>query len=249
MEETNNMAAQPEAESRKQPIGENEIAEAFTTLTKYINERSHLNRRIVNAEEWWKNNHWERFDSDSSNENDPKPVSAWLFNSVINKHADFQDNYPCPAILPRERSDEPIAKTLSEVVPAILEQNGFDRTYSACSWDKVKTGTGVYGVFWNPEKENGLGDIEIKEIDLMNIYWEPCIDDIQRSRNLFTLELVDRDILEEQYPQLVGQIGEVMFKPQYIYESNLDTSNKAQVIDWYYKKRVVSEVSGIRSVR
>lgn len=249
MEETNNMAAQPEAESRKQPIGENEIAEAFTTLTKYKNERSHLTSRIVNAEEWWKNNHWERFASDSSNENDPKPVSAWLFNSVINKHADFQDNYPCPAILPREKSDEPIAKTLSEVVPAILEQNGFDKTYSACSWDKVKTGTGVYGVFWNPEKENGLGDIEIKEIDLMNIYWEPCIDDIQRSRNLFTLELVDRDILEEQYPQLVGQIGEVMFKPEYIYESNLDTSNKAQVIDWYYKKKVVSEVSGIRSVR
>lgn len=251
MEDTiNTMAQAEESQGSSQPIGENEIEEAYTTLTKYKNERSHLTSRIVNAEEWWKNNHWERFDSDSSNENDPRPTSAWLFNSIINKHADFQDNFPCPAILPREKSDEAIAKTLSEVVPAILEQNGFDKTYSDCSWDKVKTGTGVYGVFWNQEKENGLGDVEIKPIDLMNIYWEPCIDDIQRSRNVFTLELIDRDLLEEQYPQLIGQGGgEVIFRPEYIYESNLDTSNKAQVIDWYYKKKVVSEVSGIRTVR
>ena len=75
-----------------------------------------------------------------------KPVSAWLFNSLINKHADFIDNYPCPAILPREASDEETAKLLSEVVPVILENNGFAKTYNANCWDKPKIGTAVYAV-------------------------------------------------------------------------------------------------------
>lgn len=156
----------------EQPIGTKEIDEALQTLLQYKRDKQALTERIVNAEEWWKNNHWDRFSSDSSNPNDTQPVSAWLFNSIINKHADFMDNFPCPAILEREESDREIAKMLSSVVPVILEQNGFERTYSECSWDKPKIGTGIYGVFWNPEKENGLGDIDIKHMDVINMFWE-----------------------------------------------------------------------------
>ena len=196
-------------EGNELPIGDKEIAEAFERLRKYKDGKSSLEKRVVNAEEWWKNNHWERFASDTSNENDPKPTSAWLFNSIINKHADFQDNFPSPAILPREKSDEETAKILSEVVPVILEQNHYDKTYSECSWDKPKTGTGIYGVFWNPEKENGLGDIDIKCQDIMNIFWEPGIADIQKSKEVFTTELVDAEELEQLYPQTAGKASKV----------------------------------------
>ena len=125
------------------PVNEKTIDDALQTFQKYKEAKDDLTKRIINAEEWWKNNHWERFSSKSGNPNDPQPTSAWLFNSIINKHADFQDNYPSPVILPREESDEQTAKTLSEVVPVIMEQNDFDKTYSECSWDKPKTGTAV----------------------------------------------------------------------------------------------------------
>lgn len=237
-------------EGNELPIGDKEIAEAFERLRKYKDGKSSLEKRVVNAEEWWKNNHWERFTSDTSNENDPKPTSAWLFNSIINKHADFQDNFPSPAILPREKSDEETAKILSEVVPVILEQNHYDKTYSECSWDKPKTGTGIYGVFWNPEKENGLGDIDIKCQDIMNIFWEPGIADIQKSKEVFTTELVDAEELEQLYPQTAGKaskIGEVI-KSEYIYEDNIDTSDKVQVIDWYYKIKRRLDNGGIKTI-
>ena len=173
--------------TERQPIvGKKQIDEAYARLQKYKMGKKALETRIVNAEEWWKNNHWQRFGSESRNGNDPTPESAWLFNSLANKHADFQDNFPCPAILPREESDEETAKILSEVVPVILEQNHFEEVYDACSWDKPKTGTAIYGVFWNTEKENGLGDIDIKCQDIMNIYWEPGIRDIQNSKDIFT---------------------------------------------------------------
>lgn len=237
-------------EQAEKPIGTKEIDEALQTLLQYKRDKQALTDRIVNAEEWWKNNHWDRFSSASSNPNDTQPVSAWLFNSIINKHADFMDNFPCPAILEREESDREIAKMLSSVVPVILEQNGFERTYSECSWDKPKIGTAIYGVFWNPEKENGLGDIDIKHMDVINIFWEAGVEDIQKSRNVFTVEMMDRDLLEEEYPEIKDKTqAEIIYKPEYLYESNLDTTNKVQVIDWYYKKRIRAEVNGIMTTK
>ena len=237
-------------EQAEKPIGTKEIDEALQTLLQYKRDKQALTDRIVNAEEWWKNNHRDRFSSASSNPNDTQPVSAWLFNSIINKHADFMDNFPCPAILEREESDREIAKMLSSVVPVILEQNGFERTYSECSWDKPKIGTAIYGVFWNPEKENGLGDIDIKHMDVINIFWEAGVEDIQKSRNVFTVEMMDRDLLEEEYPEIKDKTqAEIIYKPEYLYESNLDTTNKVQVIDWYYKKRIRAEVNGIMTTK
>lgn len=238
------------AEVKKQRIEKKEIDDAYARLQEYKKGKSSLEKRIVNAEEWWKQNHWERFASDSTNPNDTKPVSAWLFNSLINKHADFMDNYPCPAILPREESDEEAAKILSEVVPVILEQNDFEKTYSLCSWDKPKTGTAIYGVFWNRDKENGLGDVDIEVQDIMNIYWEPGIRDIQESREIFTTSLVDIDILKQLYPHAQEEIkgtGELIHS-EYIHEDTIDTSKKVQVIDWYYKRRMPLKNSGVRNV-
>lgn len=158
------------------------------------------------------------------------------------------DNYPCPAILPREQSDEDTAKILSQVVPVILDQNNFEQVYNDCSWDKPKTGTAIYGVFWNKEKENGLGDVDVKCQDIMNIYWEPGIKDIQRSKDVFTTELMDLDELKEAYPELEDKTvgtGELI-KSEYIYDENIDTSNKVQVIDWYYKKEYCLQLAELR---
>ena len=238
-----------QGEGMDTPIGEKEVEEAYTLLRKYQQGKVNLESRVSNAEEWWKNNHWDRFSADSSNENDPRPTSAWLFNSILNKHADFMDNFPVPAILPREESDEETAKLLSDVVPVILEQNGYEAVYSECSWEKPKTGTAVYGVFWNKDKENGLGDVDIRMVDLMNIFWEPGIKDIQKSRNVFTTDLVDTDLLEMEYPQARGRAmpGE-QIQSKYIYDETIDTSGKTQVIDWYYKKRMRTESGGMRTI-
>lgn len=226
---------------REGPIGDAQIIEAEAILRKYKEGKVNLENRIIEDEEWWKLRHWEQFKTKSANPDDPEPCSAWLFNSVINKHADFMDNYPDPVVLPREKSDEPTAKILSAVIPCIMDQNGFESTYSDICWYKIKKGTGVYGVFWNASKENGVGDIEIKKQDILNLFWEPGINDIQESRNFFSLALVDSDLLEQRYDFLKGRLtsqgpdGKIA---QYYYDDTVDTTGKSVVIDWYYKKNV-----------
>ena len=232
----------------EQRIGRDEIAEAATILTRYKDGKANLENRIVQDELWWEMRHWEAIRHGTKKKGEienaapsPEPTSAWLFNSILNKHADAMDNYPEPVVLPRERSDEASAKTLSSVLPVILEYNDYEQTYSDNWWEKLKHGTAAYGVFWNTEKENGLGDIDIRQIDLLKLFWEPGVTDIQKSRNLFIVELVDEDLLEQQYPDHKGKLhGNAVDVKQYIYDDTIDVSNKSVVVDWYYKVRSAS---------
>ena len=70
-------------------------------------------------------------------------MSAWLFNTILNKHADAMDNQPEPVVLPREEGDADAARVLGEVLPVILEQCGMQRLYSDLWWYKLKAGTGA----------------------------------------------------------------------------------------------------------
>lgn len=222
----------------KLPIGKEQIRKASQILQKYKEGKANLERRLIENEEYWKLNHWSQMSPKHMNQNDPRPESAWLFNSINNKHADAMDNYPEPNILPREESDKAAAKSLSEIVPVILERCGYEDTYSSAWWDKLKGGTAVYGVFWNNNLMNGLGDVDIRLIDMLDIFWEPGIKRLEESRNLFIVELVDNEVLEESYPETVGKLAgsATMNIAQYHYDDAVDTSEKSAVVDWYYKK-------------
>lgn len=224
-------------------IGLNEIKKAQEIFRKYKEGKKTLENRIISNEKWWKMRHWEEMKRDNNtpdtNENDPEPASGWLFNSIIGKHADFMDAYPEPNILPRSSEDQEEAARLSSIVPVVLEQNDFEETYSDTCYYKIKQGTGIYGVFWDSSKLNGLGDISVKQIDILNLYWEPGIKDIQKSKNLFITEAVDNDVLEELYPEAKGKLrSSAVDAPKYEYDDNIDYSEKSLVIDWYYHKNV-----------
>ena len=243
-------------------ITDKDVERGIDLLTKYKDGKSNLESRIVNDELWWELRHWEGIGQSKAKRVDrsgkevkstppqPKPTSAWLFNTIQNKHADAMDNYPEPVVLPREESDEQSAKTLSQILPVVQEYNHFEQVYSDNWWEKLKHGTAAYGVFWDSQKDNGLGDIEIRDIDLLNLFWEPGITDIQKSRNLFIVDLVDNDLLEKEYPELEGkQKGKVIDVKEYIYDDSVDTSEKSVVVDWYYKVKTPSGRTALHYVK
>lgn len=230
---------------RLKVIGVEEIIKARETLQKYKQQKQSLESRVVNNEEWWKIHNWEQIkkkdavkaDRENPNGIETPSSSAWLFNSITNKIADFSDNYPEANIRARTGGDVPEAERLKNVIPMILKRNKFYKTYIADISEKSKSGTGITYVGWNPKKD-GIGDVEIQNINILSIFWQGGITDIQKSRNVFTVELVDTDLLKKQYPSEAENItsdGEVDLK-QYLYEDYIDTTDKSLVIDWWYKK-------------
>ena len=216
-------------------IGEDEVRRANDLLQKYKAGKAALDRRIVDNELWFRMGHWKNY-KNKMMEDKPKPSSGWLFNSIANKHADAMDNYPEPNVLPRAADDEQTAKVLSKILPTVLEQCDYETAYSDTWWRKLKTGTGVKGVFWDPMLRGGLGDISIRSVNVLMLYWEPGVEDIQDSPNLFSLSLANNDRLEGQYPQLKGHTGSSLDVAKYIHDDSVDTSDKSVVVDWYYKK-------------
>lgn len=230
---------------RLKVIGVEEIIKARETLQKYKQQKQSLESRVVNNEEWWKIHNWEQIkkkdavkaDRENPNGIETPSSSAWLFNSITNKIADFSDNYPEANIRARTGGDVPEAERLKNVIPMILKRNKFYKTYIADISEKSKSGTGITYVGWNPKKD-GIGDVEIQNINILSIFWQGGITNIQKSRNVFTVELVDTDLLKKQYPSEAENItsdGEVDLK-QYLYEDYIDTTDKSLAIDWWYKK-------------
>lgn len=217
-----------------QPIGKEAVQKATQTLQKYKEGKANLERRIIDNEQWYKLRHWECM---RKSENQVQPTSGWLFNCIANKHADAMDNFPSPNVLPREEGDKAEAEMLTSILPVILEMNDFEKTYSDVWNYKLKSGTGVYGVFWDSSKLNGLGDITIQKVDLINLFWESGCTDIQKSRNIFHVELCDNELLIGKYPQLAGKLGTSTIDiAKYVYDDSVDTTEKSVVVDWYYKK-------------
>ena len=217
------------------------LREFTAALQKYKAGKASLERRVVSAENWWKlRNRFEQRKAGLSDDGGYKSESGWLHNVIVSKHADAMEAYPEPLILPREPGDREQARLLSAILPCILEQNRFEKTYDAAMWQKLKTGTACYRVVWDPDKLGGLGDISIERVDLLNLFWEPGVADIQNSRYFFCTHLEDEDRLCEQYPQLKGRLRAGPFTAtRFLYDDAVSLEGKATVIEVYYKKRGV----------
>lgn len=227
-------------EPQRPRIGTEEVRRAADILRRYHAGKRQLEQRIIDNEQFWKLRHWQQMEKTGRGGNpaDPQPTSGWLVNCILSKHADAMDCYPEPTVLPREPGDREEAGKLTRILPVILKKNGFKRTYSSAWWYKLKSGCAVYGVFWDAGKLNGLGDISIRRMEMLNLFWEPGVTDIQDSPHFFSTELQDREALEERYPQAKGKADRGGWTlSRYLYDDAVDTSGKVLVVDWYYHTR------------
>ena len=222
-------------------IGPEQLRKFTQILQEYKAGKSHTETRIVASENWWKlrNTTEEQRQTNIGADGGFTSKSGWLHNVIVSKHADAMESYPEPNILPREENDKQEAQSLSDIIPCILEQNHFEATYSTAMWQKFKAGTGCYKVVWDQGKLNGLGDIAVECVNLLNVYWEPGITDIQKSRYFFHTELMDKALLEEQFPELADKLkGQTFTSTKFLYDDTVSTANKYTVIEVYYHKYV-----------
>lgn len=236
MDDTIKETMHEQAEMGQQNIAAREVAEALGILRRYKDGKANLEARIINEDRWWRRRHWRDCGEGTDKET---PAGAQLFNAVENKVADVYDNIPDCSFLPRSADDEEAAKVLTSVMPCVLEQNGIENAYCDVARNKITTGTGCYAVVWDAAKLGGIGDISIKSVSVLGLYWEPGVTDIQDSPNLFYVAEQPNETILAAYPQLEGKLGgkDVVVATR-VYEDEPDASRRTPVIDWYYKRRI-----------
>lgn len=227
-----NQIAKEMLSSMPKKIDAEAVRTASQTLQKYKSGKARLEQKLIANEEFWKLRQWNYM---NDGKKDFKPATPWLWTCIQSRYSDTMDSYPTCNVKPRQADDKGEAEMLTDIVPVVMEQNRFEETYSDVAWYTLKHGGGVYGVFWDTSKHNGLGDIAIRKVDFINLFWEPGITDIQESEHLFHTELVSNKTLEQRYPQCVGRLGgQSISLAKYLYDDNVDTTDKSVVVDWYY---------------
>ncbi len=210
-----------------------QIRAAMEELYTFAKARAAFNNRVAEEEAFYrlrvqpiahKGEAGERF----------APRSAWLLNSVMQKHADMMEYMPTATCLAREPSDTADAAALSKILPVILERNGFESTYSDNMWYKLKHGVCAYGVFWNNATDNGIGDIDVRRVEMMNLYWQNGVRDLEDSRSVFMIEQTDAASLAARFPHFDGKGSPVDF----FVAGEGTSTDQVMVVDWYYKKRL-----------
>jgi hypothetical protein len=243
--DTPSIATQEVQEPKRMPIGEAEVLHAAKVLEEYKAQKKMFDMHITADEDWWRLRHWEQLNAKDGETNDETergeidPKSAWLFNSVISKHADFMDAVPTFAALPREAGDERAAKLLTAILPVIFERNDFEETYDNASLAKCKHGTGCYSATWDGTMYHGLGDIRIDEIDVLRLFWQGGVQDIQDSENLFYVVKMSRDAVKAAYPATSERLSGAHITgsvEEYRSDDYVDDSGMVEVVDWYYRK-------------
>ncbi|MBQ8351597.1 MAG: hypothetical protein IJW51_04865 [Clostridia bacterium] len=221
---------------RKTVIGKAEVRAAMEELLAWRRASECFMARVKDEEEWYRLRVAPRAHKNSEGESFA-PTSAWLFNALMQKHADLMENIPMATCLPREESDEEDARALSAILPVILDRSNFEGAYSDNMWYKLKHGVCAWGVFWNSELENGMGDVAVRAVDMGNLFWQPDVRHIQQSRSVYVVEMAEISALRAQFPRFDGRVNgdiDAFFCPQ---ES---ADGKVAVVDWYYKKRTPS---------
>lgn len=226
---------------RHKPIGTEEIRKATQRLKEYIASKSFYDERYRNNYKFYDLLYTENNmpQEQGSVIMDPriKRRGAQALNVILNKHADAMDNYPECSCLPRSKDDEETARMLNSVIPCVLQRNGFLKTYSTYCTDKLVGGAGCISCTWDSDADGGLGEVRVRREDILSLFWEPFIENIQESRDLFNVKLYDRDTVKELFPQLKEVSGEDLGLKDYRTFDNKNRSlNKVAVIDWYYKK-------------
>ncbi len=220
---------------KQSKITEERLKKMQEKLADYMAAKQSFDARIIENEKWYKSEHWGLVSNPAQNDI-REPVTAFLFNAIANKHAEIMDNYPSPNILAREQNDEAEAQMLSKIIPFQLEQSGFRKIYSNITWNKLKNGTAAYGVFFNPLMHDGEGDIDIRKLDMLNLFWEPGIEDIQSSEYFFIVNMIPNEDIIARYPFAEGSLDSSGMMSLRSRTNSVDNTGKSMVVDCYYKR-------------
>ena len=215
------------------PVDEQRITKWNNVLKSYKNRRATVEQKILSNEAFWRMRQWRTRTQQGDMET---PSTSWLFLCIQSRLADVMDSYPTPNFRPRQKDDIEEAQRLTSVIPVILAQNNFEKTYREVSEYTLKNGVGVYHVYWDGKKHHGLGDIAIVPEDVLRLFWEPGITDIQDSSYVFKVELVDKNALFARYPIAETTVrGKVIDPTKILTDEMVDYTDKIVVVDVYYK--------------
>jgi len=217
---------------------EEEIVNKVWSDYRYAMEKkSDLHKKWRKYEKFYKNDQWSDAKIDP---NRVKPTINYIFTTVESLMPYLTTNVPDPIILPTNPEDEQVARDLTKIVKIILEKNGIEKYLQIGERERLKFGTCIWKVFFDPSKHNGLGDIAFEIVDPVNFFIDPNeVNDLQNADFCGTSVRRSIEYLKKRYPEKANEIEADQMNSEitvYDTEDEEDPRNRQSTLIEYWTK-------------
>jgi hypothetical protein len=164
---------------------------------------------------------------------------------VVEEPADLMDNFPGQIIRGVGNDDDLKALIGTELTRFILQRVKYKTKFEKKARAALKRGEGTLQAYWNPELDNGIGDIDIRYLHINNIAWDRNADDVNAGRFFAVINYISSEDFYEMYPDV--DLAECF--PEGAENSNAETidnddvrvpdkSDQIKLIHYMWKERV-----------
>lgn len=206
------------------------VKDVYSLFDTFYNDTREYRDKCKSNENFWQAQHWKGIKKQETGE--PQPVTPVIFSTLENMLADIMDNYPSPVILGEEKNDENTAQKLAKYLAYVLKRRGYKKIYRDKCREMLKKGMSIQEVFWDTSIYGGLGDVNIKNVDIDNFLWDDSVCDLQMGRACFKYSFYPKRWFEDRYPEAVGE-----FKPETYSREGVRSTDceEYMLIEYWYK--------------
>ncbi len=215
----------------------------FFTLTRAYREKCAAN------ESYWRGDHWDGYARREPGA--PEPVTPVLFSTLESVLADMMDSYPEAVVLGEEPGDDRLAAELTQIVRFILKRRGFRETYRRKCRDALKKGASVLQVFWNDALLGGLGDVDVRDVDVRAFLWDPAFEDIQEGRACIQYSFYPREWFARFYPGALESMRGDGYRRERFGDEDFAPDDRDDILlmDYWFKDRVEGDTPRVHMLR
>lgn len=116
----------------------------------------------------------------------PNSENNFIFNALVNQHANITAQTPDVTYIGVEGEDDEIAKILTDVTRYVNRKNHFSEVWKMLVFDFITSGPTIAMVTWDNDWIGGrgpqrwIGDVRVERIDKFEMYFDPAIIDLQK---------------------------------------------------------------------
>lgn len=110
------------------------------------------------------------------------------------------DNRPQIAVIPREPNDDQIADVIGKVIEWLWEYCDLDLLLPRTMLNSLIFGNGFWKVMWDANARKGMGDISVKNVDPVNMFFNPEAHDINDATEISHVEQMALSWIKATYP-------------------------------------------------
>lgn len=194
--------------SKKDP----EVQFTHDLLSEYSSARENWAKQAVEDNEFRNGKQWTKEQADILRNKAQEPIVVnVIFSAVEQAKALLTANKPRFQSTARETSDTEVGRLFSDLMSYVWDNSNGNVELKQCIDDYYVKGMGVMMAYTDPDKDFGRGEVCLKSLDPLEVYFDPSSKDpfARDSGHILVAKLMSQNQLIQYYPEYEEQIKNI----------------------------------------